>query len=375
LRHLKRRHPELWKAELDRAMEAAVVVVRRQAGTEAVLKDPEKYLRQAVECARWMRQKGETLFPPSDETTLRTFFDSYYRPNRLSDASPWTIRSYEGTLRYWMLISGDPPLKQITVATLSHFRDSLKGLRGKSPATRMAANTIRSHLRQLQIILDKAGPAGPRNRDAADLVARTPWVKPPREEIKIPRIVTMHELGGVYLAAVGMETPDLGGIKPAAWWRALLVITYNTGLRRRTLFALEMQHVDWKGHRLVVPPKLLKNARGQSIHLNTVSMRHVLKIRTDRELLFPWPQSLGSFNRAFHRLQDLAAIPRDQHFGLHGLRRTLATTLWGQSPEAAQLQLGHGAMSTTQKHYVLGDEILARALDALPQPDAFRESA
>ena len=198
-----------------------------------------------------------------------------------------------------------------------------------------------------------------------------PWVKPPRLEEKEPRIISIDLLGQVYLATVAMEEPRFPGIRAPAWWKALLAIAFNTQLRRRTLFDMRMDEVDWENCRLNLPAARLKSHRRQSIHLNPVSMRHLLMIRTDRERVFPWGRSMLQFYRCFHRLQDAAGIPRKDHFGLHDLRRTAATLIFEDSPAAAQAALGHQSMSTTLAHYVNPTNMLVRALNALPQPEVF----
>lgn len=45
--------------------------------------------------------------------------------------------------------------------------------------------------------------------------------------------------------------------------------------------------------------------------------------------------------------------------------------LYKHDPAAASLLLGHSTVTT--RHYVNSDDILRRALEQLPQPDAFTE--
>jgi len=104
-------------------------------------------------------------------------------------------------------------------------------------------------------------------------------------------------------------------------------------------------------------------------------MEHLRKIRTDRELVFPWPWRREAFYRQLHLLENAAGIPREDHFGLHNLRKTLATTLWADSPQASQLALGHAGSDVTIRHYVAREGIVAAALDRLPQPEAFVAAA
>ncbi len=181
--------------------------------------------------------------------TLARFFDAYYRPNRLADASPKTLKKFATTLKYRGLFTSDPPLAEITIETLARFKECLAGLRGRFPESAMSPNSIRSHFAHLQAVLDKAGPSGPRNRDGADLIDKVPWVRTSRVEYSQPRTVPMQQLNAAYRAADRMEVPAIDGLDPADWWRALLVTAYNTGLRKRALLGLRFDHVDWTAGR------------------------------------------------------------------------------------------------------------------------------
>jgi integrase len=374
--HWRDSYANTWQEEYARAMEAAVIMVRSQVGTDAVLDDPAEFIRRAYVCDRWTREKGEILLPVRDSSTVSSFYATYYKPVRLADSAPPTPVQYEGTIRIWAWLTGDPPLKDITVEMLARFKSCLQKMRGKKRVGYMSANTVRKHLRHLQTLLDKAGPPGPRNRDAAGVIpGPVAWIKPPRSEEKLPKIITMEMLGDVYMAAVAMDVPRLPGFKPAAWWRALLAVAFNTQLRHRTLFEMRMDEIDWAHCQLDLPPARLKSHRSQSIHLNEVAMRHLLSIRTDRELVFQWPHSRKQFDRCFYRLQAAAGIPLKDQFGLHDIRRTAASAIWADSPAAAQYALGHRSIETTRAHYVNGTSIVARALDALPQPSAFSENS
>ncbi len=314
---------------------------------------------------------GQALFPADESPTVGSFYATYYLPVRLADSPAVTKAAYEGTIRLWQLLSGDPPLAEVTTEALARFKAALQKMRAKARVGYMAANTVRKHLRHLQSVLDLAGPPGRYHRDAAGILAASPWVRPPRAEQKEPRTVSQEILSDVYLATVSMEEPRFPGVKAPAWWKALLAIAFNTQLRRRSLFEMRMEEIDWANRLLDLPPARLKSHRRQRIHLNAVSIEHLRMIRTDRELVFPWPNSLVHFHRCFHRLQDAAGVPRKDHFGLHDLRRTAATALWEDSPAAAQCALGHRSASTTRNHYVDATSIVGRALDSLAQPEAF----
>ena len=374
IREWRKNYAAVWRRAFDNAMAAVAAVVEAQAGTLDVLADPAGFLAKAEAAKKWSDEQGRQFLPVKDGT-LRAFFDSYYRPVRLSEVSHDTIQHYERALRYWAAFTGDPPLEKITAATMAMFRDCLKQLRGHAKSAWVySPATVHGMLVRIQWILDKAGPPGRGNRDAAGILAVVPWIKPPKrfDHVGPPKIVSLELLTQLYDGLVAAELPRLNGFRPSAWWRALIVLAYNTGLRRGSLFGLRMSDVDWQQQRLLVRRGNNKSKKLFAIHLNEPAMRHLSAIRTDRELIFPWPHDPRYFDAVFRRLQTAAGILRADQFGLHNLRKTLATALFEQgSPGAAQLALGHSAATTTERHYVAPSAIVSRALDALPQPAAF----
>lgn len=375
-RDLPGRHPLAWRAgveEAEKNLAAVVLAVQEAAGTQAVMADPGAYLRMAELADKWATAQGEPLFSGAGVMTLTRFWDEYYRPMRLSDAASSTLYLWWCILKRWRLVTANPPIEQITAMMLARYRDFLASLPGMKPGQKASPNTVADHMRYILGLLNKAGPAGPGNRDAAGLLDKVPWVKYPSPTPRPARAVPAELLNRVYRAAEGMTMPQVKGIPPCDWWRALLVLTYNTGLRRRTLFELRMDAVDWAARDLVIPPANLKSKQWETKPLNETAYRHLVAIRgpATRERLFPWDFHSNTFTVCFHRLQNLAGIPREQHFGLHSLRKTHGTLMWEHSPQAAQFALGHRELSTTRDHYVDGGPMVARALDKLPQPEAF----
>ena len=250
-------------------------------------------------------------------------------------------------------------------------------MRGRSPVSQMSPHSVRKHLRNIDSVLRKAGPRGHRNRDAAGILSEEPpWIKPPKASYSLPKIVALNTLGQACAAAVCMDVPRIDNIKPAAWWRALLLVAYNTGLRRRSLLELRMSEVNWALHLLELPPSRMKSGRPHVCHLNDAAMATLDAICRDRtrELVFPWPHCSTYFHTCLRRLLDTACIPRREHFGLQNLRATNGTQLWSIDPSAAQAGLGHSNIATTRRHYLDATTIVAKALDSFPQPSFAGES-
>jgi len=198
-----------------------------------------------------------------------------------------------------------------------------------------------------------------------------PWVRPPRVDYRLKPVVPLDRLADCYTAAVAMDVPRINGHRASLWWRVLLVTAYGTALRRRSLFELRWEWLDLNAGRGVIPSGSMKSRRPLVVYLNPTAVDHLRRFRDDRELVFPWPRGDRNFDTCFHRLQDAAGIPRADHFGLQSVRRLSATMLWQGNPSAAQFALGHTQMSVTQRSYVDGGALVAQALNALPQPEAF----
>jgi integrase len=369
--------PQHWQAVCQSAQTQIVKTVQAQMGTAAVLDDVDSYIERADAADRLLAVKGKSLIEPSDKPTLCTFFESYVLPTCLYDVRPLTVAYYRNSLRLWRLITGDPPLEAVTTETMTLFRDAVSKRRGKSRHVRMSADSVASRLRAIQTILDKAGPPARRNRDARGLIPCAPWIRPPRVTLKLPRVIPLEVFQAVYDATACMDAPRVPGIKPPAWWKALLVVAYNTQLRRRTLFEMRMDEIDWNGHCIRLPAERFKSGRPMIVHLNPAAVEALRGIRTDREFVFPWvdtrPREFavedpGPFYTQLHRLEDFAGLPRKEHFGLHAIRKTAATALAESSPRTAQLALGHTSLQTTINHYINPTAIIGAALDALPQP-------
>lgn len=377
---LAKSHPGVWMEALEGAAEkskefaaermALIEAVRESARSMSVPLDVAGYIQAARLAETFAEADGIELFPDGGDMTLTRFYREWYVPNRLTDASPLTRSTYEATLSRWRLLTGDPPLAAITAATLAKFRDSLKTCRVGRGIGPMSPTTVARHLRHANTLLGKAGQPGPRNRDAAGFIkGHVPWVKSPRMVVTPPRIVEEREITACYEAAGLMDRPVGLPCKPGDWWRALVVTAWNTGLRTGSLLSLRWQDIDWEKRTVTISPERIKSRRWHVVPLNTVVLDHLRKIRRSEGIVFDWPLRREAFYVAFRRLQSLAGIGR--HFGVHDIRKTMATRLWGVAPEAAVLALGHAGADVTLRHYIEGPAIVARAFDRLGQPEAF----
>jgi integrase len=313
---------------------------------------------------------------------LRSFFVSVFAPTYLTAAKPKTHHAYAEAVAHWTRITGDPPLGAIRVETLARFKaDLLTGACAQPPlrqltlfdagpheAKGLARATVNKHLRAVFALLSKAGPPGPRNRDALGLLQSTPWVKPLREPKRLPRAIRADDVVVAYEACDTARFPHLEGVHAGYWWKAILVTAYTAAFRRGGLLALRWRDVDLVAETIHLDADDDKCLCERVKPLHHVVVLHLLRIRTRSELVFPWPHSERTFYRQWHEIQENAGIPRPRHFGLHDLKRTAGTIYAGtSSPWAVQTMLDHSNIATSMR-YVNPAEKLRPAVDAFPLP-------
>ncbi len=367
------RHRTFWKACMDKAGEHYAEAVRRVAGTDAILDDPTNYWATACAAEKWASKAGQELFPANGEQTLCTFYRDYYEPVVMEhDAGQSYRKLMEISLKRWRLITGDPPLEQISTDMLSRFRSFLLKCRSMGRGECLSPVTAANYLTNVQRLLAKAGQPGPRNRDAAGILDRVPWVRLPRIRQQIPKIVNEETVGRLYDAAGIMAVHHLPGVEPADWWRALLVVVWSTAARRRTLLELQWSDYQPEQSRLVVPGVRIKSGRPHIYPLTKAAVEHLDRIRTDRALIFQWPTHIRQFHIAWNQLQWEAGIPRADKFGLHTLRRSAITNLAHHSLAAAQLLAGHRSVDITCQRYIDANPVVTKAVENMPEPEAFR---
>ncbi|MBL8827836.1 MAG: hypothetical protein JNM18_12735, partial [Planctomycetaceae bacterium] len=168
--------------------------------------------------------------------TLPRFYFDVYAPTYLVGARPRTFEAYKDAVTLWSRLVDEVRLCSIDVITLAKFKSGL--MAGRSPAT------VNKHLGAVNAILTKAGPPGPRNRDALGILDRVPWVKPLKEIQRAPTPIAFGQIDLLYHAAGQMKLPGVHGVAAPAWWRALLVMAYTCALRRGTLLAIRWSDVD-----------------------------------------------------------------------------------------------------------------------------------
>jgi len=367
---LRKQYAPVWRHEFNLAVQGTIEKVRKDAGTDRVLADPDEYMRLATAADKWTSAEEQALFHEVEaDLTLEGFFNVHFLP-RLMNVTPDHRRHYRNTVNMWKRITGNPPLRLITPLTLAKFREALAGMLGYGGLP-YSTTTIRHKFVYIGAILSAAGPAGPRCRDALGILTKVPYIPLPPRQQKMPEVVPLEFLDRCYRAAQMMDKPLFMGITPEKWWRALLVIALNTALRRSSLLKLRWEYVDIERNLIILPAEILKSRRPLVLPISPTMREHLAALPRYSANILPWPYCWQTFDNSFRKLQLLAGIPPEKRFGMHGIRRTAGTMMWKHSPEAAKLMLGHRSEVITMAHYINSAEVVKGALDSMPQPAAF----
>ena len=324
--------------------------------------------------------------------SIRDFFTRHFTPVFLAGGKARTIEEYSITVKKWTGIFGDVALCDLTVVMLARFRDELVAGTGKASGTRLSPATVNKHLRHLNHIIGKAGPPGPRNRDALGILNSTPWVKSLKVLRCRPHTVDFSLLGEAYRAARFARLPKVEGCEGCEgregyegyeggegyrqnWWRALYVTAYTTAFRRGALFSLVWDDVDVAAAIVGLPAEFDKCGVERVKPLHRAAIAHLLKIRLPgRRKLFEWRHGWKAFYKEWHTIQDMAGIETKDHFTLHDLKRTAGTELSDvASPWVVQQMLDHASINTS-RHYVNVARKLRPAVDRMSMPECFLEN-
>lgn len=321
----------------------------------------------------------------SEWMTVSEFFAAYVLPSYLlgKKRDPKTIAGYWTAIHRWAELTGDPPLRQVEQLTLAEFVRKDSELPGRDGGP-ISPNTVRSHLRYLQLVLDLAGPKTMEMRKTAatddglyGLTRRgQPRIPPqfdgPDERPKPAEdSFTLEEIRLLIAAGDQARAPVFPAIRTGRWWEGLIRALYNSDLRIGTAIDLQGEWIvrigEW-GY-IQIPGANYKGGLPTMIFLSPAALAAIASMPWDVSVgsVFRWPRSMGSLWRIWR--EDIVPAAGVRSFGFHALRKAGIDELYDRSPQAASSQAGHRDSRTTRKHYVR-PATLARGLAKLIGPAA-----
>jgi len=273
---------------------------------------------------------------------------------------------------HWRAVGCEQRAGKITTADFNRFREAALA-KGMKPIT------IETHIALMRTVLRHVGPNTSSTPRALGLIGPCPWIgdKLMIETRVEPPIPTEH-LRAVYRACKDAmwAPPDCD---PCAFFRAWLVIGYNTGLRYGDLTErLSRSMIDRQNMMIsIVPHKTERHGKKLLLPLNQIMIDHLdtlpdrgpdvpifiaIKTRYQPDLL----------RKTLTEICKAANVPR---FTAQGLRRTAGNAYSAVDTIAGSMLLGHtlpkewAASTITWTHYIQSLETVLRpAQSKIPQP-------
>lgn len=291
------------------------------------------------------------MVAPTD-SVLDFLANDYVMDHPLRPASLRQLKLTVWAIDRWF--GGSVPVGELTPDMVNRFLATQAG--------RLAPKTVNGQRANLLCLWRAAAHRGLVAKPSADDVRR---LKEPR---RVPRAWRADQLKALMQAAEtasGNQGTYPGGIRIGAWWALFVRLTYDTGLRRSDVLALEVDQVRG-GRPFEVLQQKTQQAIVRRVRPDTVAALEST-IPPSRRLCLPWPYRIEVFY--VHWRQHVlgpAGLPSGRTEGPQKLRRTSATHLEAQHPGSAMAHLGHLTPGLAYRNYV--DRTLVQA--ALPLPPA-----
>lgn len=267
--------------------------------------------------------------------SLVQFYRDDYAPLKLRGRRLRTFSLYETTLRnFAKYLDRAPLLSDLTDDTVTRYLAWFRA-RGRAP---QSVNKEHANLTAIWRFANRRGVLS-----SWPTVGRDP--EPERE----PQAWLESELRRLF-AACDKERQLIAKIPGAAWWRALLLVLWDTGERIGAVVSLRWQDVDLSGGWITCLAETRKGGRHDRLYRLAPETIVALKaIKKAPGLCFPWPYTRTYLWDRLGIICERAGLPSDSRSKFHRIRRTVASYYEAAGGNATEL-LGHSSRKTTMRY-------------------------
>lgn len=265
--------------------------------------------------------------------TLTTLLNDLYAPLRsLSDR---TIRVYGFTIDAFEDFLGHEPtaadLDELVVARFLAHR----------VRTRAAATAAKDRA-QLRALWEFAA-----RRKLSDTWPLIPIVRVPE---RVPEAWLTDEFKRL-LDSAALERTNYDGIPAADFWRALLLVCYDTGERVTSVMSTRWRNVQNRA--IIFSAENRKGKRRDILReISEETQDSLDRIRCSRasnDLVWPWPRSATYLWTRLEIILKRAGLPHERKDKFHKIRKTTASYYQAAGGDAQHL-LDHASQLTTRKY-------------------------
>jgi integrase len=194
--------------------------------------------------------------------------------------------------------------------------------------------------------------------------SRWPQIRPIRVPERVPRCWLTDEMQRLLVAA-GERHGSIAGVPASAWWRAALLLCYDSGERIAPLLSLE-----WPD---VTPAGVTFRAEGRKGQTRDIyrqispeTAAAIEAIRGPRLRVFDWDRAASSLWGHLGKILEAAGLPNDRYSKFHRIRKTTASYAAAAGLDAQRL-LDHASPKTTRGYLDPRVVIPPSAPDVLPR--------
>jgi integrase len=270
---------------------------------------------------------------------LFALYEGQYEPIKIRSRRPNTKRLYRATLKEFALFLTRPPtLADLNDATVSRF--AAHRLNGG-----LAKRTINKDLFNLLALWRWLHTKG--------YVTNWPAVEMETPPVRVPIALLRDEIDRM-MEAIDAERLPVGSISPPLFWRALMLVIWDTGERIGALMALTWDQVDLDGGWVRFVAETRKGAMEDNLLPIAADTRDALrKIRprsaVGSDLVYRWPYSATYIYRRLGRIMRQAGLPDNRQYKFHVVRKSVASHYEAAGGNATDL-LKHSSRKVTMSY-------------------------
>jgi integrase len=129
--------------------------------------------------------------------------------------------------------------------------------------------------------------------------------------LKVPsllvRAYTRDEICALIEATSRLTGLYCNGVQRQEFWRAAVLLAYDSGLRRGDLLTLRLEHIEPDGTFAIVQSKTGQVHRGK---LRPETLAALARLPHPKDVALPWPHRIEVFSDHFARLKRAAGVKR-----------------------------------------------------------------
>jgi integrase len=281
---------------------------------------------------------------------LKDFLEQIYIP--LKQISKHTETLYKITIsEFGKSLGHEPTLEDLEELKVAKFL--AKRVRERQPAT---AAKDRSQIRAMWELAARR-----------KMVEAWPTINLVRVPERVPEAWLSDEMI-LILKSAAMERASYDEVPAALWWKAIILVCYDTGERIGPIVSLKWQ--DVRGKSILYSAENRKGRRRdilRPISDETAAALSAIRFgRSPDDLVFPFPRSKSYLWRRLEIILKRAGLPSSRSCKFHKIRKTTASYAEAAGL-SAQAILDHSDPKTTRKYLDPRIVVQRSAPDVLPK--------